>query len=103
MHQLMGERRGDGEGEHAVRLGEVREDEDLEGAIGAGGAVPAFAGGFGALAGGGKADGDAEPVGKGSAELSEGRLETAGDIVEPALAVEVLVELDNTMVGLLSR
>ena len=43
---------------------------------------------FGALAGGRKADGAAQPVEKGGTELSEGRSET-----EPALAVEVLVEL----------
>ena len=60
-------------------------------AVGAGGAVPAFAGRLGAPSGGGKADGDAQPIGQGSAELDEGRPQAGSDIVEPAFAVGVLV------------
>jgi hypothetical protein len=48
--QFAGERRGDGQGDCAVRLGQIGPDEDFEGAVSAGGAVPAFAGGLGAPA-----------------------------------------------------
>lgn len=103
MDQLAGERRGDGQGEHTVGLSQVGADEDFEGAVGAGGAVPAPAGGLGALSGGGEADGDAQALGQGSAELGEHRSEVAGDIGEPAFAVGVLVGAWGRHGWLLSR
>ncbi len=90
LDELVGERRGDGEGEHAVRFSQVGADEDFEGAVGAGGAVPAFPGGLGALSGRGEANGDAQPIGEGRAKLRKGWPQTAGNIVEPAFAVGVL-------------
>jgi hypothetical protein len=59
MDELVGEGRGDVQAERTIGFGQVRTDEDFEGAVGAGGAVPALAGGLGAPSGGRKADGDA--------------------------------------------
>ena len=83
--------RGDGQRKGALRFGQIGADEDFEGAVGAGGAVPAFTCGFGAPAGGGEADGDAQPIGEGGAEPGKGRPEAAGDIVEPAFPVGMTV------------